>query len=208
MGINLHSKRKENIFIQLLKEQASTVQIGVNGLLRYVKDDDKEGGRALEQSEKEGDELRRILIDELNKTFVTPFDREDIFELSLYLDDVLDYAYSTLLEMRELQVSPDAYLIKMVERVKEAADELSMAMQRLTLNPMVTLDHSRRAKHRENQVEKLYREAVAELFNGPEDIHHIMDMLRIREVYRHISNAADQADQAANVLGKVVMKMM
>lgn len=208
MGLTFISKKKENIFIQLLKEHASTVQIGVNGLLRYVKEDDQEGARALEQSEKEGDELRRILIDELNKTFVTPFDREDIFELSLYLDDVLDYAYSTLLEMNVLKVSPNTHLIKMVERVKEAADELSMAMQRLSQNPMVALDHSRRAKHRENQVEKLYRQAVAELFNGPEDIHHIMDMLRIREVYRHISNAADQADQAANVLGKVVMKMM
>ncbi|NOZ73671.1 MAG: DUF47 family protein [Chloroflexi bacterium] len=207
MAFHWNSKRKENIFIQLLKEQASTVQIGVTGLLRYVKEDDEAGARALEKSEKEGDELRRILIDELNKTFVTPFDREDIFELSLYLDDVLDYAYTTLLELNILRVEPDDYLIKMVERVKEASDELSLAMQRLSQNPMVALDHSRRAKHRENQVEKMYREGVGELFNGPEDIHHIMQMLRIREVYRHISNAADQADQAANVIGKVVMKM-
>jgi len=183
------------------------VQLGVAGLLRYVKHDDEAGARALEKSEKEGDELRRILIDELNKTFVTPFDREDIFELSLYLDDVLDYAYTTLLELNILHVQPDDYLIKMVERVKEASDELSLAMQRLSQNPMVALDHSRRAKHCENQVEKMYREGVGELFNGPEDIHHIMQMLRIREVYRHISNAADQADQAANVIGKVVMKM-
>jgi len=80
-------------------------------------------------------------------------------------------------------------------------------MQRLEKNPMVALDHSRRAKHRENQVEKLYRQAISDLFHGPEDVHHVMMMLRTREVYRHISNAADQADQAANVIGKIVMKM-
>ena len=106
MAFQWHAKRKENIFIQLLKEQSRTLQLGVQGLLRYLKEQDESGARTLEQSEKEGDELRRILIDELNKTFVTPFDREDIFELSLYLDDVLDYAYSTLQEMRILHVEP------------------------------------------------------------------------------------------------------
>ena len=92
-------------------------------------------------------------------------------------------------------------------RVQEAANELLLAMERLDDNPKVALDHSRRTKHRENQVERIYREAIADLFSGPEDIHHIMKMMRIREVYRHISNAADQADQAANVIGVVVMKM-
>ena len=69
------------------------------------------------------------------------------------------------------------------------------------------LTPGRRAKHRENQVEATYRKAIAELFSGPEDIHHVVEMLRKREVYRHVSNAADQADQAANVIGSVVMKM-
>jgi len=161
----------------------------------------------LERCEKEGDELRRILIDELHDTFITPFDREDIYQLSLYLDDVLDYAYTTMLEMQLLEIKSDEYLTKMVLRVQEASDELLLAMERLDDNPKVALDHSRRTKHRENQVERVYREAIADLFHGPEDIHHVMEMLRIREVYRHISNAADQADQAANVLGIVIMKM-
>lgn len=200
-------RRTENIFIRLLRQQAAKVQEGVNGLLLFVTENSEQGAEILERCEKEGDELRRILIDELNDTFITPFDREDIYQLSLYLDDVLDYAYTTYLEIRELEVSPDKYLIKMVERVQEAADELLLAMERLADNPKVALDHSRRTKHRENQVERIYREAIADLFSGPEDIHHVMEMLRLREVYRHISNAADQADQAANVLGIVIMKM-
>ena len=203
----LFKRKTENIFIRLLRQQAAKVQEGLNGLLLFVTENSEQGAEILERCEKEGDELRRILIDELNDTFITPFDREDIYQLSLYLDDVLDYAYTTYLEIKELEVSPDKYLIKMVERVQEAADELLLAMERLDDNPKVALDHSRRTKHRENQVERIYREAIADLFSGPEDIHHVMEMLRLREVYRHISNAADQADQAANVLGIVIMKM-
>jgi predicted phosphate transport protein (TIGR00153 family) len=203
----ISGRKKENTFIRLLRQQAEKLQEGVNGLWLYVTEGSEEGAVTLERCEKEGDELRRVLIDELHDTFITPFDREDIYQLSLYLDDVLDYAYTTILEMKELEVGPDKYLIKMVERVREAADELLLAMERLDGNPKVALDHSRRTKHRENQVERIYREAIADLFSGPEDIHHVMEMLRVREVYRHISNAADQADQAANVLGIVVMKM-
>ena len=205
--MSLRKRKRENIFIQLLRQQAEKVQEGMNGLWLYVTENTEEGATILERCEKEGDELRRILIDELHDTFITPFDREDIYQLSLYLDDVLDYAYTTILEMKELEVGPDKYLVKMVERVREASDELLLAMERLDDNPKVALDHSRRTKHRENQVERIYREAIADLFSGPEDIHHVMEMMRVREVYRHISNAADQADQAANVLGVVIMKM-
>jgi len=201
------SEHRENNFIRLLREQAEVLQRGAQALERFVINGNSQDAEIVELSEKEGDELRRVLIDELHKTFVTPFDREDIFELSLYLDDVLDYCYTTILEMHLLNVTSDKYLREMVTRVREAADELLMAMQHLEKNPMVALDHSRRAKHRENQVEKLYRQAIADLFAGPEDVHQVMMMLRTREVYRHISNAADQADQAANVIGKVVMKM-
>lgn len=199
--------KREDVFIHLLREQALQVQRATHSLHRFVSQHDPAAAEDVVRAEKEGDELRRILIDELNKTFVTPFDREDIYDLSLALDDILDYAYTTIEELEILKVRPDTYLAEMVLRLREAADELVLAMERLDRNPMVALDHARRTKYRENQVERIYRIAVAELFNGPEDIHHVMEMLRIREVYRHVSNAADRADAAANILGSVIVKM-
>ncbi len=199
-------QKRENLFIRLLREQAETTARGVTALGAFIAGDE-EAAQEVEQAEKEADELRRVIIDELHKTFITPFDREDIFDLSLYLDDVLDYAYSTVEEMKLLGVDADQHLEEMVSRLIEASDELRLAMMRLDDNPMVALEHARRTKHRENQVERCYRAAVAELFTGPEDIHHVMEMLRRREVYRHVSNAADQADLAANIIGSVVMKM-
>ena len=64
-------------------------------------------------------------------------------------------------------------------------------------HPNVANDHAIRAKALENQVEHIYREAIADLFNGPEDIHHVMEMLKLREIYRHLSNCADRGDEAA-----------
>ncbi len=200
-------RKKENIFMRLLREQAVRVQAGATGLRNLVLNGDETGAQVVRAMEKEGDELRRILVDELHKTFVTPFDREDIYNLSLYLDDVLDYAYSTVEEIKLLNIIPDKFLREMVSRLAEAADELLLAMQRLQDNPKVALDHAQRVKHRENQVEREYRHAIANLFSGPEDVHQLFQLLRMREVYRHVSNAADQADQAANVIGSVIMKM-
>jgi uncharacterized protein Yka (UPF0111/DUF47 family) len=79
-------------------------------LQQYVKDKDEVAARRVTDIEKEADEVRRILIDELNRTFVTPIDREDIFALSLSVDDILDYANSTVEEMVLLKVEPNAYM--------------------------------------------------------------------------------------------------
>jgi predicted phosphate transport protein (TIGR00153 family) len=199
--------KRENRFVGLLRQQAAKGQEGVAALSRYLADRDEEAAEQLERCEKEADELRRVLIDELHKTFVTPFDREDIFDLSLYLDDVLDYAYDTVEEMRALRVEPDGYLVEMARRLGEATDELLLAMERLEDNPMVAMDHARRTKHRENQIEKVYRKAIADLFDTAHDTDDVLRMLRIREVYRHVNNAADRADMAANVIGAAIVKM-
>ena len=153
------------------------------------------------------DEARRILIDELNKTFITPFDREDIFSLSRTIDDVLDYAYSTVSEMEILKVEPTPFMQRMASLLRDAAYELSMAVNTLEEHPAVANDHAQRAKALENRVEGVYREALADLFSGVEDLKHVVMMLKLREVYRHMSNAADRGDEAANVIADIVVKI-
>ncbi len=55
-------------------------------------------------------------------------------------------------------------------------------------------------------MEKVYREALADLFKDPQDLNDVMEILKLREIYRHLSNAADRGDQAANVIGDIVVK--
>ena len=68
-------------------------------------------------------------------------------------------------------------------------------------------EHATRAKALENRVEQVYREAVADLFSGPDNIHHVMEMLKLRELYRHLSNCADRGDEAGNIIQDIVVKI-
>jgi uncharacterized protein Yka (UPF0111/DUF47 family) len=172
-----------------------------------MKDHNEETAARLTKKEKEADEVRRILIDELNRTFITPFDREDIFKLSRAIDDVLDYAYSTVDEMEILDVYPTPYMLRMASLLKDATYELLMAVLRLDGNIGVAAEHAQRAKALENRVESVYREALANLFVETEEINEVVNMLKNREVYRHLSNAADRGDEAANVIADIVVKV-
>ena len=201
-------KRRSNRFIELLMKQAEHTSQGMTTLLQYVKQPDESLAIKLSGQEKEADEVRRILIDELNRTFVTPIDREDIFALSLTVDDVLDYANTTLEELSMFEIEPTPYLERMISLLTDAAHEIHLAVQRLDEHPSVANDHAVRAKALENRVETVYREAIADLFRMPRDVDHIVEMLKLREVYRHLSNAADRGDAAANVIGDIVVKRM
>ena len=198
---------RPNRFLQLLAQQAESTVKGVQALIAYLDQPHQEQALGVRKIEKEADEIRRILIYELNRTFVTPIDREDIHALSRAIDDVLDYAYTTVDEMVILQVAPNDFLRRMASLLYEAADEIYLGVQRMADYPGVAEEHARRAKALENRVETVYREALAQLFNMPRDVEHVVEMLKLREIYRHLSNAADRGDEAANVLSDIVVKM-
>jgi predicted phosphate transport protein (TIGR00153 family) len=200
-------RKRQNIFIKLIQDQAKLTLQGMEALKAYMSKEDPNAAANVTKSEKEADEARRILIDELNRTFVTPFDREDIFTLSRTIDDVLDYAYSTVSEMEILKVEPTPFMVRMASLLRDAAFEISMATDRLDEHPSVSSEHAQRAKALENRVEDVYREALADLFSGAEDIAHVVKMLKLREVYRHLSNASDRGDEAANVIADIVVKI-
>lgn len=208
MGFLDKLRGREDKFRELLIAQARVTLEALDSLVEFMEAGDDAAGERVQQAEKEADELRRILIDELNRNFVTPFDREDIFALSRAIDDVLDYSDTTVDEMRLLEIKPNAYLRRMTSLLRDAGNEIHLAMLRIKDHPNVALDHATRAKALENRVESVYREAIADLFSGPEDIHHVMEMLKLRETYRHLSNAADRGDEAANIIGDIVVKMM
>jgi predicted phosphate transport protein (TIGR00153 family) len=201
-------KKKNNRFLELLIRQAEFTVQGMEVLKLYMQEPQIELAERLPKIESEADEVRRILIDELNRTFVTPFDREDIFALSLTIDDILDYAESTLDEMVMLKVEPNPYLERMVSLLTDAAVEIHRGVLRLVDHPNVANDHAVRAKALENRVEHVYREALADLFQETSTFEEVMEILKYREIYRHLSNAADRGDQAANAIGDIVVKWL
>jgi uncharacterized protein Yka (UPF0111/DUF47 family) len=201
------SLKESNKFISMLVGQAAKTVEGVLYLESAIDRVDARAVEALRALAEDASELRRVLIDELHKTFVTPLDREDIFNLSHCYEDMVIYALTTMEEMDVLKVDADAYIRRMIALVREEAQELQLAILRLAKNARVAGDHAREVRQKEREVERVYRGAIKELFASAMDPERLPALFYRREVYRHISNMSDRADSAANVLGMVVMKL-
>lgn len=199
-------KKRRNIFVQRIHEQTTITLEGMEILLAYMNTPDNALAEKLTAKEKEADEARRILIDELLRTFITPFDREDIFALSRAIDDVLDYADTTITEIAIFKVKPSVHMAQICTLLRDATFELLKAVECLQEHPNVAVEHANRAKKLENKIEAVYREALAEMFKDTDDIKGVIKAMKMREVYRHLSNAADRGDEAANLISDIVVK--
>lgn len=202
MGLKaLFTKRKD--FLKMLLLQAEKNEIGLQHLAQFIASPTKENSEIISQIEKEADEIRRVLIEDLNRSFVTEVDREDIFALSRSLDDVIDYARTTGEEMLLFEISPDEYLKKIVNILIDASKEITLAIKCLKTHPNVCSQHIIKAKKAENAIEHCYRQALVELFKDGD----IKKILKLREIYRHLSNAADRIDEAANIIADISIKI-
>ena len=189
-------------FFEILSRQASKTLEGLEALWNFAENGTKENANLVRNVEREADELRRILIEELDQTFVTPLDREDIYALSRAIDDVVDYANTTVDEMEIYEDKVNEHIKEMVNILRKAARELNDAVKILKDYPKIASEHAIKAKSYENQMEKTYHLALADLFKGTDTVY----MLKMREIYRHLSNAADRGDEAANIISSIVMK--
>ncbi len=192
----------EGRFFDILSSQAAKTLEGLDALWNFAENGTKENANLVRDVERQADELRRILIEELDSTFITPIDREDIYALSRAIDDVVDYANTTVDEMEIYEVKGDEHIKDMVNILRKAARELDDAVKILKDYPKIASEHAVRAKSYENQMEKAYHVALAALFKGTDTVY----MLKMREIYRHLSNAADRGDEAANIISSIVMK--
>lgn len=192
----------EGRFYELLSRQSGKTLEGLEALWRFVENGNKENANLVRNIEREADELRRILVEELDKTFVTPLDREDIYSLSRAVDDVVDYANTTVDEMEIYEVKGNGHIREMVSILRKSGRELNDAVKILKDYPKIASEHAVKAKSYENQMERAYHLALADLFKEKDTVY----MLKMREIYRHLSNAADRGDEAANIISSIVMK--
>ncbi len=199
--------KEDNKFVAMLVQHATRAVTAIRELERTLADGDAEAVERVRGLSRQSTEARRVLIDELHATFVTPLDREDIYNLSECYEKMVTYALTTTEEMHLLRVTADEPIRRMVTLVREQAEELELAMQRLAKNPRVADDHANHVHEKEREVERIYRDAIRDLFARASDLQGLPGVLYRREVYRHISNMADRAVSAANVLGMVVMKI-
>lgn len=195
---------KEVDFYNLLQEQSKLTLQGVCALEKYMITGNTEDGDEVNKLEKIADKKREILINELDKTFITPFDREDIFQLSKAIDDILDYSDTTVKEMGIYKLKPTEELLEIVTVIKLSTDFIHKSVCNLNKNKKEGMEQALKAKKNENEVENLYRKNLSKLFEE-EDVKYI---LKMREIFRHLSNCADKIDLAGDILGHIYVKMM
>ena len=197
----IFGKKREADFYELLLSQCEKTVLGCQALVRFL--DNASPPDELLRLEQEADDIRRILIDELNQTFITPMDREDIFTLSRAIDDVLDHAYNAVMEMEVFEVQSNEFLFKMAALLLKGAEELLNAIKHLKKNPNVAVEYVVRAKRLENEMNDAYLDTLKQLFSG----NNVRLMLSYREIYRHFNRSADTVDEAANIISDIVVKM-
>ncbi len=191
-------------FYRLLVEHAGKVYEAYATLVKELLGKDGNAAERIYFLEREADDLRRVLIDRLNRTLITPFDREDIYALSRAVDDVIDAAAITIEEIQIFGVAATPELIEMARVLETGTLEIYDSIRNLKEFPAVALEHVKRAKATENQIHHIYLKRLAELFDDPQ--HTAGYMLKMREIYRHLNRSADSCDDAADIISDIIIK--
>lgn len=190
-------------FFALLTEQCQHVAHTAGLLVEFMETGDPNIGQLIRQDEHEADRVKIRNLHSLNEAFSTPIDREDLYRAIIDLDEIVNYCKTTVSEMEVLGLAPDKHCLEMAMHIKLGTDALAQGYARLAKEPAKAATDADSARKAERRVEKNYRRAIAELFVGDDYIH----MFKRREIYRHLSNAADRMANCANTLHDIVVKM-
>ena len=197
-------KRKESLnFYGLLIQQAQVIRDAVEALCVFCETPTQENGDFVKVKEKEADTVRRELVDDINRTFITPIDRDDLYRLSSSIDDLADYAWTTVKEIRIYDIQPDAHLLEMARTLLKMADGLLVCVQNLEKNHAVVSTEATKVKKLENALNVQFHQSIAELFEADD----IKKILKYREIYNHMNHAADKGDFSADILLDIVVKL-
>jgi predicted phosphate transport protein (TIGR00153 family) len=200
---DMFTGRKQDRFIELLCQHAAILVQAADALERYVAQGKPELSDEVDTLEKRGDEILLTMLTALTETFITPFDRQDIYALGEAIDDMIDYINNAAREIKIFGVSATPAMEQMAGILSQGAREIRDAVAAIESQPDVATHCARAACSSENAMENLYRRTLAELF----DSNDVPKIFKLREIYRHFSNSADRADSAGRLLGKIVVKV-
>ncbi len=162
----------------------------------------------LKAIEHEGDQITRRVLEALNSTFITPFDREDIRSIAIDIDDVLDYLegigqYLVLFEI-DTVVEPLTRFAEILLELCRQIDELTRLVWDMGNAPKIS-QGMMRVSELENQADALYLAALGALFRTDEG-KDALEVMKWKEIYQGLEDACDKCKDFTHVLGNVVVK--
>ena len=197
---------KDTRFYELFARAADNLVAGATLLTELLGADTADRAAIADRmrdAEHAGDEVTHQIYQQLNSSFITPFDREDIYELASRLDDVMDFmeAAVDLTVLYQVEALP-AGVADQVDVLVRAADLTAEAMPRLRTMKNLR-DYWIEVNRLENQADQVYRKLLAHLFSGEFDAITVM---KLREIVENLEGAADGLEHVANTVETIVVK--
>lgn len=204
-------KPKENKFYFLLKEMTDVINNAANLIVDCVQQTNHEDYvtfyKKVKNEELKGDVIQDKIFNELNDTFITPFDREDINSLSSKLDDVTDLINSCA--KRIMLYNPKSIpesAIKLAMLVKEASDTLTLAMGELAImrqSPDKIKEYCRQLNDIENKADDVYEHFLIDLFENEKDP---FEVIKLKDILHELERATDAAEAVGKIIKTIIIK--
>ncbi len=206
--VRLSFMPKEQKFFDLFDESAKNITKSARELKEMMDTWQFIDSRVAEitELEHEGDSITHQIISLLHRTFVTPFDREDIALLAHTMDDIIDFVHATADSMFIYKItSPTQRAKELADIIVRASEEVEKAVHGLKHKSEFKqiLERCVEINRLENMADRVYRAAIGEIFENTSDITQI---IKWREIYEHMETATDRAEDVADVLEGVALK--
>lgn len=201
-------KPRDRGFLDLFIRASANIVDGVT-LLRDILFDPRDLQAKVDQLkalEHAGDRLTHHALDKLNRLFITPFDREDIYALITRLDDILDAADAAGQRLVIYRVTHIPEMLKSLSEILVASSKevqkavLALHNRRYHADARATCVEINRL---ENEADALYRRALAQLFAECSDA---VTIIKLKELYQLIEEATDRCEDVANVIESIIIK--
>ncbi len=166
---------------------------------------DAEQVKKIHKLESEADLITRNIFSELNKTFITPLDREDMQRIASKIDDVIDFMDGIAARVNSYRITtPPPYCKEIAEELVKATKEVEYMISKLQhiKNPKDMITHCRNTSDIEHTVDDLYREAIKELFETDDAIK----IIKLKDIYETMETASDRCVDVADVIEDIVLK--
>jgi predicted phosphate transport protein (TIGR00153 family) len=166
---------------------------------------DVEQAKKIHELETEADVLTRDIFSELNKTFITPLDREDMQRIASKIDDVIDFMDGIAARVYSYKITtPPPYTVEIAHELVKATKEVEYMISKLQRikNPKDMIEHCRNTSDIEHTVDDLYREAIRELFESNDAIK----IIKLKDIYETMETASDRCVDVADVIEDIVLK--
>ncbi|KUG20188.1 phosphate transport regulator [hydrocarbon metagenome] len=207
MGIKEWVIPQDRIFFDLFDRMAETVKAAADFLVVFVEDftDVQNRCRQMKELEHIGDGITHEIYEQLNMTFITPLEPEEISRLASALDDILDYIDGTTQQMYAYGITEtDAPMIELAKLIQVSTEELEGAVKgiRTIRNPSDIERRCIEVNRLENVADTVLGHAIMDLFKTEDAIR----IIKLKDIYQNLEIATDKCEDAANVLSDIAIR--